>query len=142
MDDKEFVKICNEELTASRAAAKLGLHHNTFKRRAEKLGCYRPNQGGRGLNKSRNVGKLPLEEIFKGKHPSYQTFKLKNRMLREGIKDNICEVCGLKEWNNSQIQMELHHLNGVRTDHRPNNLQMICPNCHSQTKTYRAKNIK
>ena len=141
MNDKEFIEVCCVEITAARAAVKTGLHFNTFKRRAIKLGCYRPNQGGKGTKKV-SQAKISLSDIFEGKHPEFQTFKLKNRLLNAGIKRNKCEVCGLSEWNDSDIQMELHHLNGIRTDHSLENLQMICPNCHSQTKTFRAKNIK
>jgi len=36
--------------------------------------------------------------------------------------------------------MELHHVDGDRTNHLLENLEMICPNCHSQTDNYRAKN--
>ena len=38
--------------------------------------------------------------------------------------------------------MELHHIDGDRTNHKLDNLQILCPNCHSQTATFRAKNIK
>ena len=76
-----------------------------------------------------------------GKYPEYQTFKLKNRLLQEGIMENKCSICNLTEWNGKPLNMELDHINGNRTDHRLKNLRMICPNCHAQTETYRAKNI-
>lgn len=39
------------------------------------------------------------------------------------------------------IPLELHHINGINTDNRISNLQLICPNCHAQTDNYRGKNI-
>ena len=39
------------------------------------------------------------------------------------------------------IPLELHHLNGVRTDNRISNLRLLCPNCHALTDNYRGKNI-
>ena len=65
-------------------------------------------------------------------------------LLSELIKfrGHKCECCGLSEWNNLPINFELHHIDGNRTNHSLENLLLICPNCHSQTETFRAKNIK
>jgi Zn finger protein HypA/HybF involved in hydrogenase expression len=67
---------------------------------------------------------------------------IRSYQIAAGLKNNKCEVCGLEEWAGMPIEMELHHVNGDRTDHRLDNLEMICPNCHSQTMNFRAKNIK
>jgi 5-methylcytosine-specific restriction endonuclease McrA len=48
----------------------------------------------------------------------------------------------MPEWSDKKINMELDHIDGNRTNHKLENLRMLCPNCHSQTDTYRAKNIK
>ena len=37
--------------------------------------------------------------------------------------------------------MELHHKNGNHDDNKLSNLQILCPNCHSQTDNFRALNI-
>ena len=83
----------------------------------------------------------PLTEILV-KGSSYQSFKLKNRLLIEGLKQHKCESCGLKEWFGTAIPLELHHINGDNTDHRFHNLRLLCPNCHAQTDSYRRKNNK
>jgi 5-methylcytosine-specific restriction endonuclease McrA len=115
-----------------------------LKKRAIELGVYSPNPSGRGLKKNKRDGfdKIPLIEILENKHPQYQTNKLRIRLVKEKIKEEKCEVCGIKDWNGSPVSFELDHINGVRNDHRLENLRIICPNCHSQTHTYRAKNIK
>jgi hypothetical protein len=136
----EFIKTCNESKTMSQAASKLGMHFNTFKRHAIKLGCYKPNPGSAGCKKPWKLSTIKTEEILKGKYPEYQTFKLKNRLISEGIFDNICSVCGISEWEGSPLRMELDHIDGNRTNHCIDNLRMICPNCHAQTDTHRAKN--
>lgn len=141
IDKTNFVKTCQESGSMSIACSSLGLHYNTFRRYAIKFECYKPNPGGKGLSKDRDP-KIPLQDILDGKRPEYQTFKLKKRLIKAGIKKNICEVCGLTEWNKKPIEMELDHINGVSNDHKLNNLRIICPNCHSQTETFRAKNIK
>ena len=98
---------------------------------------------GKGWNKG---GVSPRKKIELGKvlvkNSTYQSYKLKNRLLKEGIKKHQCEWCGIVEWNGKPAPIELDHINGVRTDNRLENLRMLCPNCHAQTKTYRGRNIK
>lgn len=58
------------------------------------------------------------------------------------IKDrgNKCEECGLSEWRGEGLTIELHHKDGDRTNNELDNLQLLCPNCHSITKTWKGKN--
>jgi RNase P subunit RPR2 len=142
-DEEKFKRVCEKSDSMLQAASTLGLHFNTFKRHAKKLNVYKPNQSGKGMKKPRNedgIIKYKLYDILNGKHPHYQTYKLKLRLLEEGIKENICEVCDLQIWEGNNINMELDHIDGDRTNHKLDNLRMICPNCHSQTETFRAKN--
>ncbi len=125
----------------SSAAAFLNMHYNTFLRKAKQMGLFKPNKGGKGRSKPwvAQERKIPLSEIIEGKHPSYQTFKLKHRLFEEGILNNVCSICGIFEWNGKPISCELDHVNGMRYDHQINNLRILCPNCHSQTETFRSK---
>jgi transposase len=61
---------------------------------------------------------------------------LKRRLLEEGLKANLCEVCGLTAWLGRPLSMALHHVNGDGRDNRLENLQLLCPNCHSQTDNF------
>lgn len=128
----------------SEAAAKLNLHFSTFKRLAVEAGIYSPNRGRKGGSKPKaeGNGKIPLNEILEGKHPQYQTFKLKKRLFTENLKQNKCEVCGIDEYNGKRLECELDHIDGDRTNHRLSNLRILCPNCHSQTHTFRFKRGK
>lgn len=137
--DQEIIEAVKSSLTMSEAAVKCKLHFNTFARRAKRLGVYAPNQCGKGLSKNRKSGVIKLDEILKGLHPSYQTFKLKHRLYREGVKKNECEICFVKEWQSMKLECELDHVNGDSSDHRLENLRILCPNCHSQTLTFRNK---
>jgi len=139
--DTQFINICNNADSMASACASVQLHFTTFKRYATKLGCYHTNQGGKCKVKNREYG-CDLKDILDGKYPQYQTYKLKNRLISEGMKYNICEICGISEWNNKPLNMELDHIDGNKTNHNIDNLQILCPNCHAQTPTYRAKNIK
>jgi len=144
VSDDKIIEICNNSLSMARAAVALGIHFNTLKSRAIKLGCYKTNAPGKGLKRPKRDGfdKIPLSEILDGKHPQYQTNKLRIRLIRDGIKELKCEVCGITEWNNKMLSFELDHIDGNRTNHKLENVRIICPNCHSQTNTYRARNIK
>jgi DNA-directed RNA polymerase subunit RPC12/RpoP len=51
-----------------------------------------------------------------------------------------CAECNITEYNGLPITLELDHINGNSTDNTEENLRCLCPNCHSQTSTYRAKN--
>ena len=53
----------------------------------------------------------------------------------------VCVKCNLTKWLDSDIPLELHHINGDKFDNRIENLQLLCPNCHSFTDNYRAKNM-
>jgi 5-methylcytosine-specific restriction endonuclease McrA len=53
----------------------------------------------------------------------------------------ICNLCPQTLiWNNKSLKFQLDHISGNRKDESRSNLQMLCPNCHSQTETYGGKN--
>ena len=141
IDDEYFISVCNQSKSMAEAASKLQLHFNTFKRIATKLECYIPNQSGKGTNK-KSIEKVPLDEILNGLHPQFQTYKLKNKLLRNGLFENKCLICGITDWNGKKLNMELDHIDGNKYNHSLLNLRLLCPKCHSQTETFRGKNIK
>lgn len=51
-----------------------------------------------------------------------------------------CATCGISKWNNKKIVLELEHKDGNSENNEINNLCLICPNCHSQTDTYKGRN--
>jgi len=84
--------------------------------------------------KSMSTKKSVYEYLIDGSN--IHTFKLKEKLIAEGLKENKCEVCGVSEWMGKPIVCQLHHINGNNRDNRIENLQMLCPNCHSQTENY------
>jgi len=60
------------------------------------------------------------------------------------ISDNKCQQCGWGESNRhtNKVPLEVHHIDGDWTNNQPDNLELLCPNCHSLTKTFRNGNAK
>ncbi len=44
-----------------------------------------------------------------------------------------CEVCSVSDWQGKPITLHVDHKNGDPSNDHPDNLRLICPNCHSQT---------
>lgn len=139
VDKKNFCDVCKNSISMAEAAFKLGMHFNTFTKYAKQFGVYNPNQGLKG-GKREKQSEFSLDDILKGKYPHYPTRRVKERLIKEGIKKLICECCYRDTWNDLPIPLELNHIDGNRNNHKLDNLELICPNCHAQTTTYRGKN--
>jgi len=84
--------------------------------------------------------KIPLSDILVLDSTYKCTSHLKKRLICEGVLAERCSECGLTQWLGKPISLHLDHVNGKRRDNRLENLRLLCPNCHSQTETYCAKN--
>lgn len=119
-----------------------GGNYQTTNRRIKKLGIDTSHFTGQAWNKGKVIGpKRHIKEYLK-ENSTVQSFKLKGRLIVEGLKKHKCECCGITEWNGKPAPLELDHINGNHHDNRLENLRILCPNCHAQTDTYRGKNKK
>ncbi|WP_308280984.1 HNH endonuclease [Streptomyces monomycini] len=65
--------------------------------------------------------------------------RLRKALLRRGAREQ-CAMCGTgPEWNGKCLRLEVDHRNGDWWDNRPENLRLLCPNCHAVTDTYRGR---
>jgi 5-methylcytosine-specific restriction endonuclease McrA len=62
--------------------------------------------------------------------------------LRAGPLDNHCNRCGITDWRGKAVSLELHHVSGFGGDSRLANLEILCPNCHSQTDSWGGRNSR
>ena len=142
---QEIIFVINNSKSMTEAASMLNIPFSTFKKVTQLLDIYKPNQGREGYDRPKyeyEKSTIPINEILEGKYPLYSGSSLKNRLFKEGIKKNKCEICNLDKWNNKPLTCQLDHIDGNSKNHKLENLRIICPNCHSQTETYSGKNFK
>lgn len=90
--------------------------------------------------RKKNPPKMKMSDILVENSPYKSTTTLKERLFKENIKEYRCERCGITEWQGDSISLQIHHINGIHNDNRIENIQILCPNCHSQTDTYSGRN--
>jgi len=117
----------------SAAARHCGVPFRAFIRCAKKWNLYKPNQSGKGILKA-DIYKFLCE------NSSIRSLELKNRLVNSGMMEYKCSWCGISEWRDKSLTLELDHINGINNDNRIDNIRILCPNCHSQTETFRGKN--
>ena len=61
------------------------------------------------------------------------------RVLCE-VNGNKCSCCGISEWNSKPLVLQVDHKDGNASNNMPDNLRLMCPNCHSQTETFGGAN--
>ena len=93
---------------------------------------------GHTKGKTLESRKRPIEHYLKD-DKLCSTYALKNRLLKEGLKEHKCENCKLSTWLENPIPLELHHVDGNKYNNLLINIQLLCPNCHAQTDNYRGK---
>ncbi len=65
--------------------------------------------------------------------------RMAKRFLKEAC-GHRCSICATTEWQNKKLTMILDHINGNSTDWKIENLRLLCPNCDSQTDTWKGRN--
>jgi len=95
-------------------------------------------KGNMGL-KGKKTDKKRISAIDYTKNNFVQIPKLRRKLIEDGIKKNECEKCFNTEWQGQPIPLELHHKDGNRFNNNLDNLELLCPNCHSLTPNHSKK---
>ena len=148
--EEELKKAAKKSTSVRQVLMKLGLklaggNYAQIKKYLKLYKIDTKNFTGRGWCKGLKLVKKPridLKDILV-RESNFQSYKLRNRLFKEGIKQECCEECGWKKKSpDGRLPLELDHINGNSTDNRLENLRILCPNCHSLKPTHRGRNIK
>lgn len=125
----------------------IGLNSSNYKTIRKKIEEYgidvsHFSRGSSQIGSKNGVKYDSIKEVLIENSPYRNISCMKKRILKEGLLEYKCSVCGITEWNNQPLSLQLDHINGINNDHRIENLRFLCPNCHSQTSTYAGRNVK
>ena len=81
-----------------------------------------------------------LKRVKEQNQPFLANHALKKILITSG-REYKCNNCNITEWNGKPINLDLDHINGDTFDNTLENLRFLCPNCHSQTNTYKGRNV-
>jgi|SRR5579862_7553006 len=128
-------------------------YHNPLTKIKEKQKCLHCNHFIPRVNsqycsrecKTIAISKQILDEIQSGIKPGFLPSGTINQVLRKYLfkkYNNKCSECNWSMINSftNKIPLEVYHIDGDYKNNKEDNLQLLCPNCHSLTKNYRSRN--
>ena len=125
---EEILKWIEENQSKAYICRQLKCKPETLNSYLEKMNIeYAGNQGLKGFSNDNQY--KTAEEYVKGN--SISSHRLKEKLIKDGIKKYQCELCLLEEWQGKPIPLELHHKDGNHYNNDFDNLQILCPNCHA-----------
>ena len=133
--DEDVIRYAKEVTSTTQLLGKLGLvkaggNYSNLRRLLQKLKVDTSHWEGQGWSRGKQ-----LKDWSDYTRPS----NLKPHIIKE--RGNKCESCNLTEWLEVETKLELHHIDGDRTHNEPENLKLLCPNCHSVTDSWRKPNF-
>jgi len=134
--ESDIIEKAKQSRSLSDLIKKLGLrtaggNFGTIKKKLKILNVDTSHWKGQGWNRGEQ-----LKDWENYKRPQ----NLKHHLIKE--KGYKCQMCELTKWNDKDIILEVHHIDGNRLNNKLTNLQLLCPNCHSTTDNWRNRKRK
>lgn len=127
---EDILKWIEEERTKAYMCQQLNCKSTTLNSYLKQMNVeYAGQQSKKGQYKGGREYR-PASFYFDNSHPIH-SHRLKEKLIRDGLKKNECELCGISTWREVKIPLELHHKNNNHFDNHFENLMILCPNCHS-----------
>ncbi len=136
-DDKTVVEIGKVSYSVSDLMIRLGLkpmggNHKLYQQRCNRLGIIFLKRPHRHFgHQQRELGEYLVLD-----GPKIGTSQLRQKLYVAGLKQPKCEECGIENWQEKSLSFHLEHKDGNNRNNCITNLEILCPNCHSQTETY------
>lgn len=111
-----------------------GGSHKYIKDRIKHFGIDTSHFLGQASNRGTSPrNKLYWTEVLVKDRKKYKTNSaiLRRALLESGMTYQ-CRKCNIKDWQGQEITLEVNHINQDSLDNRRENLEFLCPNCHSQ----------
>lgn len=142
--DEKFVEVVRESRSVGEVQRRLGYNpsggmHRFVRAHINRLGLSTDHFSGqgwaRGQTNTRGFRPRPLGEVLVANSTANSAY-IRRRLIKEGLKEPRCEICGLDTWRGEPLPLALDHINGDPCDNRLENLRILCPNCHALTDTW------
>lgn len=152
LSEEEFIALCNSEINYSAVSRALGYGEvgtytfELIKKRLTELNRQdlMDKLGSRQLTSYSYQPMISSDEDIQkyfAKNTHHGTTTMKRILLRKGLLKYECYYCGNQgSWRGQELKLQLHHLDGDKNNNEVSNLVFTCPNCHSQTDSFTAKN--
>ncbi len=141
---KQWVSECDTiaELCRKLELQPKGGNYNTVKAIIEENGLDISHfKGKHSVVRKKGISRINLSDVLEGNVVYGNSNALKERLIKTEVKERKCECCGNTMWLGLPIPLELHHKNGDHYDNHLQNLELLCPNCHALTDSYRGRKI-
>lgn len=134
----EVIEALEKSPSAIYAAKRLGVSYQTFKKYSKMYGVHKTP--GWPITKKTvlargpinpNKGKYPIQDVLDGKYPDFPIHRLKDKLIRSGIKKCECEQCGYHErrLTDGKMPLLLNFEDGNKKNHKLENVRLLCYNC-------------
>lgn len=143
---EDLQRAVSESKSIAQVIRSLGLvvaggNYNSIQQEIREYGIDTSHFSGKGWSRGTKIGpKRPIKDYLNNTY-RIKSYQLKRRLVSEGYKTGYCEICNIDSWLGNKLVLELDHIDGDHNNNNLSNLRILCPNCHSQTDTFRGRNI-
>jgi len=86
--------------------------------------------------------RTPFDSVFCAHSHYVNRSLIKSMLIKHEIIKDVCSICGINTWMNKPVTLQVDHIDGDRHNNLIDNIRLLCPTCHSQTKTFSGANVK